>query len=237
MPRRFGRVSRWRGDGLDAVPLFLFCSGRDGPLEIGEEPTIAGKLDVRVNERIRAPMVRVIAANGDQLGVMAVSEALRLAREMQIDLVEVAPTARPPVCRIMDFGKYKYEQAKREQKAKRKQHVTVLKEVKLRPRVERHDFEFKMRHAREFLGERDKVKITIQFRGRELSHPELGFELMEKVIASLSDVAQVEQRGRLEGRFLTMMLAAKPGVIATPKPGAEGEAVTSPEGDRATGKE
>lgn len=182
-------------------------------------------------------MVRVIAANGDQLGVMAVSDALRLAREIELDLVEVAPTARPPVCRVMDFGKYKYEQAKREQKAKRKQHVSVLKEVKLRPRVERHDFEFKMRHARDFLGERDKVKITIQFRGRELSHPELGFELMEKVIANLADIAQVEQRGRLEGRFLTMMLAPKPGVSAAPKPSAEGEEIGSSDAGRATGKE
>ena len=163
-------------------------------------------------------MVRVIIdANGDQLGVMAISDALRTAREMELDLVEVAPTARPPVCKIMDFGKFKYEEAKKEQQARKKQHQSVVKEVKLRPRVERHDFEFKMRHAREFLEERDKVKITVQFRGRELSHPELGYELMEKVIAILGDVANVEQRVAQEGRFLTMMLAAKPAVGAAPK--------------------
>jgi translation initiation factor IF-3 len=166
-------------------------------------------------------MVRVISANGDQLGVMAISEALRMAREQELDLVEVAAAARPPVCRVMDFGKYKYEQAKRESKAKKKQHVTVVKEVKLRPRVEKHDFEFKLRHAREFLLERDKVKITVQFRGRELSHPELGYELMERVITTLADIAQVEQRMAMEGRFLTMMLSAKPGVGAPPKPKPE----------------
>jgi translation initiation factor IF-3 len=166
-------------------------------------------------------MVRVIAASGDQLGVMAISDALRLAREQELDLVEVAATARPPVCRIMDFGKYKYEQAKREQKAKKKQHVTVVKEIKLRPRVEKHDFEFKLRHAREFLTERDKVKITIQFRGRELSHPELGYELMARVIATLADVAQVEQKMAMEGRFLTTMLSARPGVGAALKPKPE----------------
>jgi translation initiation factor IF-3 len=166
-------------------------------------------------------MVRVITASGEQLGVMAISDALRLAREQTLDLVEVAATARPPVCRIMDFGKYKYEQAKREQRAKRRQHVTVVKEIKLRPRVEKHDFEFKLRHAREFLTERDRVKITIQFRGREVSHPELGYELMERVIATLADVAQVEQKMSMEGRFLTTMLSARPGVGAPPKPKPE----------------
>ena len=119
-------------------------------------------------------MVRVISANGDQLGVMAISDALRTARELELDLVEVAPTARPPVCRIMDFGKYKYETAKKDQKAKKKQHVSVVKEVKLRPRVEKHDFEFKMRHARDFLEERDKVKITVPVPGPGAVPPRAG---------------------------------------------------------------
>jgi translation initiation factor IF-3 len=180
-------------------------------------------------------MVRVISANGDQLGVMAISDALRTARELELDLVEVAPTARPPVCRIMDFGKFKYETAKKDQKAKKKQHLSVVKEVKLRPRVERHDFEFKMRHARDFLEERDKVKITVQFRGRELSHPELGYQLMERVIAVLGDIATVEQKVGQEGRFLTMMLATKPGMGAAPKTKSEeGSEVPQPD---AAGKE
>lgn len=175
-----------------------------------EEAHITGKTEVRINDRIRAPMVRVIGADGSQLGVMAISEALRQARELEQDLVEVAPAARPPVCRIMDFGKYRYETAKRESKAKKKQHQTVVKEVKLRPKIEEHDFNFKMKHAREFLGERDKVKITVMFRGRELSHPELGFELMEEVVRTLEDVANVEQRPSQDGRSLVMMLAPKP---------------------------
>ena len=171
----------------------------------------------RINERIRVPEVRLVGPNGEQVGIVRVEDALRLAAEADLDLVEVAPMARPPVAKLMDFGKFKYEEAKKEQQARKKQHQSVVKEVKLRPRVERHDFEFKMRHAREFLEERDKVKITVQFRGRELSHPELGYELMEKVIAILGDVANVEQRVAQEGRFLTMMLAAKPAVGAAPK--------------------
>ncbi len=165
-------------------------------------------------------MVRVIGPEGDQLGVMAISDALRVARDMALDLVEVAPAARPPVCRVMDFGKYKYEQAKREQKAKKKQRVTVVKEVKLRPKVERHDFDFKMRNARRFLEERDKVKIVVQFRGRELSHPELGRELIDKVIATLEEVGTVEQAPSLEGRVMVMMLAPRP-VAAAKKPSGQ----------------
>lgn len=163
-------------------------------------------------------MVRVVSPDGNQLGVMAISEALRTAREMAADLVEVSPTSRPPVCRIMDYGKYKYEQAKREQKAKKRQHQTIVKEVKLRPKIERHDFEFKMRHARKFLEERDKVKVTMMFRGREMSHSEIGFDILQDVVDHLGDVATVEQKAGFEGRTLTMLLAPKP---AAPKPKAE----------------
>lgn len=183
-----------------------------------EVDAIAARNEVRINDRIRVPMVRVIGPEGDQLGVMAISEALRVAREMTLDLVEVAPAARPPVCRVMDFGKYKYEQAKREQKAKKKQRLTVVKEVKLRPKVEKHDFEFKMRNARRFLEERDKVKIVVQFRGRELSHPELGRELIDRVIETLTDVGTVEQAPSLEGRVMVMMLAPKPAAVAKKSP-------------------
>jgi translation initiation factor IF-3 len=173
-------------------------------------------------------MVRVIGPDGAQMGVMAVSDALRSAREMDLDLVEVAPTSRPPVCRVMDFGKYRYEQAKREQKAKRKQHLSIVKEVKLRPKIEEHDFEFKMKHARQFLGERDKVKVSVLFRGRELSHPELGYQLIESVVQALSDIATVEQKPSQEGRMLVMMLAPRPGVGTPKKPSSDGS--SQPEG-------
>jgi translation initiation factor IF-3 len=180
-------------------------------------------------------MVRVIGPDSGQLGVMAVSDALRMAREMDLDLVEVAPTSRPPVCRIMDFGKYRYEQAKREQKAKRKQHLSVVKEVKLRPKIEEHDFEFKMKHARQFLEERDKVKISVLFRGRELSHPELGYALIENVVQTLGDVATVEQKPSQEGRMLVMMLAPRPGVAAKPKSAPDRPAGESPQKAEAPG--
>jgi translation initiation factor IF-3 len=189
---------------------------------------IVGKTEVRINERIRAPMVRVIGPDGVQMGVLAVSDALRAARELELDLVEVAPTSRPPVCRVMDFGKYKYEQAKRDQKAKRKQHVSVVKEVKLRPKIEEHDFEFKVRHAREFLLERDKVKITVLFRGREISHPELGYALIKSVAESLADVATIEQNPMQEGRMLVMMLAPRPGVGTAKPKREEGDAGPGP---------
>lgn len=162
-------------------------------------------------------MVRVIGPTSEQIGVMAISDALRLAREQQLDLVEVAPTARPPVCRIMDFGKYKYETAKKEAQARRKQHQTIVKEVKLRPKIETHDFDFKMKHARKFLTERDKVKITVTFRGREMTHPELGYELMDDVIRTLDDVGNIEQKPSMDGRMITMLMSPKPGLKAKTK--------------------
>ncbi len=154
-------------------------------------------------------MVRVVDPEGNQLGVMAISEALRSAKESGQDLVEVSPNSKPPVCRIMDYGKYKYQQSKREHQARKRQHQTVVKEVKLRPKIERHDFETKMRNARKFLNERDKVKVTVMFRGREFTHPELGYELLQDVIDTLTDVSVVEQRASSEGRTLTMLLAPK----------------------------
>jgi translation initiation factor IF-3 len=203
-----------------------------------EVDAIVGKTEVRINERIRAPMVRVIGPDGTQLGVLAVSDALRMARELELDLVEVAPTSRPPVCRVMDFGKYRYEQAKREQKAKRRQHLSVVKEVKLRPKIEDHDFDFKVRNARKFLEERDKVKITVLFRGREISHPELGYELIRSVAEALLDVATVEQQPTQEGRMLVMMLAPKPGVGAAKPKREDGPSPSGPApGPAAAGKE
>ncbi|MBN2564301.1 MAG: translation initiation factor IF-3 [Candidatus Eisenbacteria bacterium] len=164
----------------------------------------------RVNRRIRIPQVRVIDDDGSQVGVIPTSEALAMAEERGLDLVEVSPKARPPVCKIMDYGKYMYQLNKRAKEAKKRQHVTVVKEIKMRPKIEPHDYDFKLRHAREFLGEGDKVKCTVIFRGRELAHKELGRKLMERAIEDLSDAASVEVPIRSEGRSMIMVLAPKP---------------------------
>ena len=173
--------------------------------------------ETRVNERIRVPQVRVIGDDGSQLGVLPVREALTLAQSKGLDLVEVSPTARPPVCRIMDYGKFKYEQNLRARKAKKKQHHTHLKEIKMRPKIDDHDYDFKMRHARDFLGERDKVKFTITFRGREMAHTEIGHELMRKILAELADVAIVESFPRQEGRSINAVVMAKAQKAPAPK--------------------
>ena len=162
-----------------------------------------------MNERIRVPMVRVISPEGNQLGVMAISEALKLAQLRECDLVEVAPKARPPVCRIMDFGKFKYEQSKQERHAKKKHHTYQIKEVKVRPKTEEHDFAFKVRNARKFLDAKDKVKFTCLFRGREMSHQELGVALLGKIVEELADVAFVETAPSMEGRALVMVMAPR----------------------------
>jgi translation initiation factor IF-3 len=153
--------------------------------------------------------VRVIANNGDQLGVLTVDEALALAQEQGLDLVEVAPLARPPVVKIMDYGKFKFEQAKAARAAKKKQHVIHLKEVKYRPGIDDHDFDFKTRHAREFLADGNKVKVTMMFRGRQMAHTELGREVLDRVAAELKDIGKIEQDPKLEGRNMTMVLAPK----------------------------
>ncbi|HEY7369920.1 MAG TPA: translation initiation factor IF-3 [Thermoanaerobaculia bacterium] len=161
----------------------------------------------RVNEQIRLSPVRLIDTDGAQLGVVPVDQAMSAAREKGLDLVEVAPNARPPVCRIMDYGRYKYEQAKAEREAKRKQHVTQMKEIKMRPNIEEHDFEFKTRHIKRFLQDRDKVKVTIMFRGREMAHTENGKEVLDDVVEEIGDLAVVEQQVRLEGRNMFLILA------------------------------
>jgi len=189
--------------------------------------------ETRVNERIRVPQVRVIGDDGQQVGVLPVREALALAQSKGLDLVEVSPTARPPVCRIMDYGKFKYEQNLRARKAKKKQHHTHLKEIKMRPKIDDHDYGFKMRHAREFLAERDKVKFTITFRGREMAHTEIGHELMKKILAELTDVALVESPPRQEGRSINAVVMPKAQKIAAPVKAdskVDGAAGTGPNG-------
>ena len=164
---------------------------------------------VRVNKQIRISPIRVIAADGAQLGIMEVDAALAAAIEQGLDLVEVAPMARPPVARIMDYGKFKFEQAKMARQAKKKQHVIHLKEVKFRPGIDDHDFMTKTRHAREFLAEGNKVKVTLMFRGRQIAHPELGREVVNRVAVELADVAKIETDAKFEGKFMTMILAPK----------------------------
>jgi translation initiation factor IF-3 len=162
---------------------------------------------VYVNNRIRAPEVRVIDPNGEQLGIFPIREALTTAREMGLDLVEVSPKSKPPVCRIMDYGKYKYEQKKRLQEAKKKQSVVHMKEVKLRPKIDEHDFQFKLRHIERFLSEGNKAKITVIFRGRELAHKELGREKLERVAEAVKELGAIDQGPKQEGRNLAMVLS------------------------------
>jgi translation initiation factor IF-3 len=164
---------------------------------------------IRVNRQIRISPIRVIAADGAQLGIMDVESALAAAEQQGLDLVEVAPMARPPVARIMDYGKFKFEQAKMARLAKKKQKVIELKEVKFRPGINEHDFNTKTRHARKFLGEGNKVKVTMMFRGRQIAHPELGRQVLDRIAQVLSDVAKVESEPKLESKLMTMILAAK----------------------------
>jgi translation initiation factor IF-3 len=175
---------------------------------------VIGKIErqVRVNERIRAREVRLIDENGAQLGVMSAQDALRIARERNFDLIEVAPKAQPPVCRIMDYGKHKYEQAKRERETRRKSRATEVRLLRLKtPQISQHDLDVKIRKVRELLAEGSKVRISVRFRGREMSRPQLGTDLFNRVREMLSDVAQVEGEPRREGRLMGMMLVPKPG--------------------------
>jgi translation initiation factor IF-3 len=163
--------------------------------------------ELRVNDRIRAHEVRLVAPDGSQIGVKSIDEAKWLAAQLDMDLVEVAPDAKPPVCRLMDYGKYKYEQSVRQREARKRQARTVIKEVKFRPTIDDHDYETKLRHVVEFLEERDKVKVTMMFRGRQVTHPEIGRRILERLTADVEGLGVVEQVPKLEGRFMTMQLA------------------------------
>ena len=162
-----------------------------------------------INWDIRAPEVRVIDAEGKQVGILPLKEAMKIAEEKGLDLVEVAPNSQPPVCRVMNYGKYKYQQSKRTQEARKHQTVIHVKEVKVRPRTEEHDFQFKLRHVKRFLDEGNKVKISILFRGREIAHPEFGKEMLNRFVEGVKDLTVIEQAPRLEGRSMVMILAPK----------------------------
>jgi translation initiation factor IF-3 len=165
--------------------------------------------EVGINWDIKAPEVRVIDSDGKQVGILSLKSAMKIAEEKGLDLVEVAPNSQPPVCRIMNYGKYKYQQSKRVQEARKHQTVILVKEVKVRPRTEDHDFQFKLRHVKRFLEEGNKVKISMLFRGREIAHPEFGKEMFNRFIEGVKDLMVIEQAPRLEGRNMVMILAPK----------------------------
>lgn len=168
---------------------------------------------VRINHRIRVPEVRVVAEDGSNLGILATDEALRRAQEVGLDLVEVNPKAAPPVCKILDFGKFKYEEKKKQREAKRKQTVVEVKEVKIRPKTDDHDLMVKVRAARKFLESGNKVKVTCRFRGREITHPERAQMQFEAFLAEVDDLANVEQTPLMEGKNMALVLAPKPQVM------------------------
>ena len=178
----------------------------------------------RVNNRIRVPEVRVIDENGDMLGVLSTPDALRRARDLGLDLVEINPKANPPVCKILDYGKYKYDESKKKRETKRKQSTVEVKEVKLRPKTDDHDLEFKARASRRFIESGNKVKFTVRFRGREITHPQKAREQLEWIEQQCTDISNIEVRPSMEGRTMTMLIAPKPQILqalATAKAEAE----------------
>src|SRR5579864_2202507 len=168
---------------------------------------------IRVNHRIRVPEVRVVDGDGSMLGVLPTHEALRKAQEQGLDLVEVNPKADPPVCKILDFGKYKYEEKKKQAQARRNQSVVEIKEIKLRPKTDDHDIAFKVKAARRFLEAGHKVKFTVRFRGREITHPEKAHEQLDIVLKQLEDVANIETRPMMEARAMSVLVAPKPAIM------------------------
>jgi len=171
-----------------------------------------------VGRRIRVPEVRVIGADGSQVGILPTHEAMRLAEEQGLELVEVNPRAAPPVCKIMDFGKFKYETSKKEKASKKHQSTILLKEIKLRPKTDDHDLDFKVKHIRRFLTEGNKCKLVTVFRGREIVHPETGQAMLDTVMKMVADIATVEQRAMMEGRRMVMVIGPKAGVVRTTGP-------------------
>lgn len=174
-----------------------------------ESRTIAQDKKQRVNGEINAPEVRLVGEDGEQLGIVSLQAALNLAEESGLDLVEIAPMAQPPVCKVMDHGKFKYQEQKRAHEARQKQKQVQVKEVKLRPGTDENDYQIKLRNLKRFLGEGDKAKVTLRFRGREMAHQEIGMRQLERVKADLEEIAMVEQMPKMEGRQMVMVIAPK----------------------------
>ncbi len=193
-----------------ATPSGVFCIWSGPAVRVastgrGELPI--SSTDYRINDRIRGQKCRLIGVDGSQLGIFVTSEALRIADDQGLDLVEIAPNADPPVCKVMDFGKYKYELSMKEKQARKHQSRVEIKEMKFRPKVDKHDYETKKKHILRFLDAGAKVKVTIMFRGREMAHPELGLNILEKLAGELEDLAIIETQPKLEGRNMHMLLA------------------------------
>jgi translation initiation factor IF-3 len=194
----------------------------------------------RINDRIRVPEVRLVGEDGKQIGVVKTSEALAYAQDRDLDLVEVAPDARPPVCRVLDYSKYKYEQAQKQKAARKHQQQITIREIKFRPKIAQNDYDTKKGHVRRFLLGKDRVKVTIMFRGREVTHPERGTALLEKLADELSEIAVVEQHPIQDGRNMTMMLAPSKAVLSGEKDGksddGKGDAASSDGGSGGHGR-
>ncbi|RKL61541.1 translation initiation factor IF-3 [Thermoanaerobacteraceae bacterium SP2] len=171
--------------------------------------SISKEKEIQVNHEIKAREVRVIDPNGQQLGIMSLKEALRHAQEAQLDLVKIVPDAKPPVCKIMDYGKFKYEQSKREKEARKNQRIINIKEIRMNPNIEEHDFQVRVKNARRFLKDGDKVKVTIKFRGREITHTKLGEEVLKKMADSVQEIGFIEKQPLIEGRNMIMVLSPK----------------------------
>jgi translation initiation factor IF-3 len=184
----------------------------------------------RVNERIRVPEVRLIDDEGNQVGVLKTPDALRFAQERDLDLVEVAPEARPPVCRVLDYSKYKYEQAQKLKQARKHQQQITIREIKFRPKIAQHDYDTKKGHVERFLRHKDKVKVTIMFRGREVTHPERGTAILDRLAEELSELSIVEQRPTQDGRNMTMMLGPSKAILAGRTEAHEAVEGASPDG-------
>lgn len=197
----------YKAGQVELLPaLFIFSGGEQIKEKFSTEKR---EKRTRINDMIRIPEVRVIDENGEQLGVMTTEDARKAAEERGLDLVEIAPNVRPPVCKIMDFGKFKYEQSKKVRESKKKQHVTHLKEIKLRPKIEEHDLVFKMKNAEKFLEQKDRVKFTIVFRGREMEHVEKGYELLNQITENFSEIAAIEKSAIRTGRIISMIMGPR----------------------------
>ena len=195
-------------DGSDLGPRLRQAWGPN-PCRGSPAASVQGEpisVEPRINDRIRVAEVRLVGPNGEQVGIVRIEDALRLAQESDLDLVEVAPMARPPVCKIMDFGKFKYVSAVKEREARKNQAHTIIKEMKLRPKIDQHDYDTKKGHVVRFLKQGDKVKITIMFRGREQSRPELGFRLLQRLASDVEDLGFVESSPKQDGRNMVMVL-------------------------------
>jgi translation initiation factor IF-3 len=184
----------------------------------------------RINDRIRVPEVRLIDDEGNQVGVLKTADALKFAQERELDLVEIAPEANPPVCRLLDYSKYKYEQAQKQKQARKHQQQITIREIKFRPKIAQHDYDTKKHHVERFLRQKDKVKVTIMFRGREVTHPERGTAILDRLAEELAELGVVEQRPLQEGKNMTMMMAPSKAVLAGRASGSGASNGESPDG-------